>query len=650
MRKRILFLMILVLTCLLLPAMASEASATEYKEGTIDIMELREGDVIYRGVTVESDRDFSFAVYETPGPYDRISAYYIIGTNSWTTEDNYYIVSDPGYTRMLVYPTSPITFDPNNGTVGGTTDPTTLHAIKETDKYCDVSSLNPYKPGSNFLGWYTEDGETLIYDVEGKAVNDGIHWEDNIYQIEGARRLIAKWEPVTSVTFRYFPNGGIEQPDNYTQWTVPADYFDIVMMTSHVNYTSGKYQLTRPGYTATGYYAREDGSYPIHEDYKFYTYAQLCEDYGLDPDTCGNVIIDLYAQWTPNFSYIKQVVDNKYGQATLPYSAATDEVVCITATPKTGCRLDKIIVYRTDDPTQTISVDSENRFVMPGYPVTVEVVFVPYQNEITLNFATPEFGTCAVDRSAAGVGDVVTITAAPNKGCFVEVLTVTAADPAYTVTVEQDGTFVMPPCPVTVDVRYAIATYTITVQTPDGEQGTLEVDRTQAIYGDLITVNAQPAEGYAIRAIVIVDENGKELAVGETFSMPDSSITVRVSFMVIPTYTVTIPATVSLNSQPMTLAVNDVVMEAGMKLQVILHTDLTVRTAEGAVNTYSINGGTVTDGSAVLSVDGGGTPESPKNNAVDLYFARDAEPQYSGEYKGTISFTIRIVDTAFEYQ
>jgi hypothetical protein len=302
-------------------------------------------------------------------------------------------------------------------------------------------------------------------------------------------------------------------------------------------------------------------------------------------------------------------------------------------------------VYRTDDPTETINVDGENTFVMPGYPVTVEVVFSAYQNDITLNFETPEYGTCAVDRAAAGVGDVVTVIAAPNKGYFTEVLTVTPADPAYTITVEQDGTFVMPPCPVQVDVRFAIATYTITVQAPEEHLGTLEVDRTQATYGEQIAVNAQPVDGYAIRAIVITDESGNELSVSDVFSMPDSDITVRVTFMVIPTYTVTIPATVDLNGQPMTLSVNDVVMEEGVNLQIILHTDLTVRTEEGAVNTYSINDGAVTDGTIVLSVDGGGTPEAPKHGSTDLYFTRDEEPKYSGNYTGTISFTIRTFDT-----
>jgi hypothetical protein len=248
------------------------------------------------------------------------------------------------------------------------------------------------------------------------------------------------------------------------------------------------------------------------------------------------------------------------------------------------------------------------------------------------------------------VGDTVTITAIPNKGCYLESQTVTAADPAYTVEVAQDGSFIMPPCAVTVEVRFAKSVFNITVEPSDADKGTLLVDKSEAGYGEQITVTVEPAEGYAVRAILIMDKDGEEWAVEETFAMPDSDISVKVIFMVIPTYTVTIPATVELNGQPMSLSLTNVVMEAGVNLQVIIHTDLTVSTPEGAQNTYNINDGAFTDGSVVLWADGGGTPQAPKSSYVDLYFKRDAAPQYSGNYTGTIHFTIRLIDTSYEYR
>lgn len=491
-------------------------------------------------------------------------------------------------------------------------------AFKNASDYSDLSNALPERPGYTFLGWYTAEG-VQVYDANGRFVA-GDYWNEEGQWIGNAGlTLYPHWSGNTYAA-GFDANGGscdvksttVTFGDGYGSLPVPQ----------------------RAGFTFLGWYTEKNGGTKV------------------DGETAVFIPNDhtLYAQWSADTNTITAVVNEQYGSATVPESAATQEQVRITATPKNGCRLDKILVYQTDDPTQTVNVDSENCFTMPAFPVTVEVVFAAYLNDITLIISNPEYGTCSVDRSAAGVGDTVTITATPNIGCKVESLTVTPADPAYTVTVAQDGTFTMPPCAVTVDVSFAVTSYTVTVEEPDAAKGVLAVDKTQAGYGEQIKVTAQPQEGYAVRAIIITDESGTELGVGETFIMPDSNITVKVTFMVIPTYTVTIPATVTLNSQPMFLAVHDAVMEEGVKLQIILHTDLTVRTVDGAENTYHINDGLITDGSVVLSVDGGGTPENPKGSSVELYFKRDAEPKYSGDYIGTISFTIRMIDTGYEYQ
>ena len=175
--------------------------------------------------------------------------------------------------------------------------------MRFTSDYYDVSWLNPKKPGCTFLGWYTADGVTKVYDANGICVTCSL-WKNKIYQGEGAKSLIAKWQVNTSVTFRYYPNGGtgVNQTlsDNYVQWYAPADYFESYPSDSHWNYTNGNYKLTRTGYTATGYFAKKDGSCLVHEDEVFTSYTQLCNAYGLNPDSCGNAVIDIYAQWTPN--------------------------------------------------------------------------------------------------------------------------------------------------------------------------------------------------------------------------------------------------------------------------------------------------------------------------------------------------------------
>ncbi len=108
-----------------------------------------------------------------------------------------------------------------------------------------------------------------------------------------------KMPEIYSITFRYHPNGG-NQPDNYVTWVAKStDSFPD----SHWNYTNGSYEMTRTGYTATGYYAKADGSRSIHEDYNFTSYADLCSKYGVS--TTANHTIDIYAQWTPNNYTVK---------------------------------------------------------------------------------------------------------------------------------------------------------------------------------------------------------------------------------------------------------------------------------------------------------------------------------------------------------
>ena len=104
---------------------------------------------------------------------------------------------------------------------------------------------------------------------------------------------------VYSVTFRYHSNGG-NREDNFVTWVAKStDSFPD----SHWNYTNGSYEMTRTGYTATGYYAKADGSRSVHQDYEFTSYADLCSKYGVS--TTANHTIDIYAQWTANKYTVK---------------------------------------------------------------------------------------------------------------------------------------------------------------------------------------------------------------------------------------------------------------------------------------------------------------------------------------------------------
>ena len=145
------------------------------------------------------------------------------------------------------------------------------------------SSGTPFASMVKSGGTWTADGNYFV-------VQYGV-WGLDLYPIGN----------VYSVTFRYHSNGG-NREDNFVTWTFKStDNFPD----SHWNYANSgdSYYMTRTGYTATGYYAKADGSRSVHQDYEFTSYADLCSKYGVS--TTANHTIDIYAQWTPNNYTVK---------------------------------------------------------------------------------------------------------------------------------------------------------------------------------------------------------------------------------------------------------------------------------------------------------------------------------------------------------
>ena len=120
-----------------------------------------------------------------------------------------------------------------------------------------------------------------------------------------------------------------------------------------------------------------------------------------------------------------------------------------------------------------------------------------------------------------------------------------------------------------------------------------------------------------------------------------------VTYNVAPTFTVVIPASVTLGNS-VTVSAEDVVVEYGNAVTVTLSGtsesdgSFKLRTDEGAVISYAVTKGgvDVTVGDTVLSA----IPTSAETSA-ELTFVEPASYTYAGIYKGTITFTIA-VDTA----
>ncbi|MCQ5080567.1 hypothetical protein NE586_11795 [Gemmiger formicilis] len=125
-----------------------------------------------------------------------------------------------------------------------------------------------------------------------------------------------------------------------------------------------------------------------------------------------------------------------------------------------------------------------------------------------------------------------------------------------------------------------------------------------------------------------------------------ASKAIPVTYTVAPKYTVTIPASVTLDSDSKsstaTIVVKDVTVDFGKKVKVALNKGtFNVTTDEGATLPCKVTKGTnktpVNDNGTVLEV----APAS-KSGSETLTFAITDPVVYSGTYKGTVTFEVSV--------
>ena len=121
----------------------------------------------------------------------------------------------------------------------------------------------------------------------------------------------------------------------------------------------------------------------------------------------------------------------------------------------------------------------------------------------------------------------------------------------------------------------------------------------------------------------------------------------NVTYTVDPTYTVTIPETVTIGAEgtDKTVSAEGVVVEKGKYVSVALAADnnFTVKTTEGAELNYTVtaNGEAVAAGGEILAVN----PADGKTGTATITFDIDeTKIQYAGTYTGTATFTIAVKD------
>ena len=176
-----------------------------------------------------------------------------------------------------------------------------------------------------------------------------------------------------------------------------------------------------------------------------------------------------------------------------------------TSVSVTGVTLNKTELTLTEGNNETLTAT-----VQPDNATNKNVTW----SSNNLEVATVENGT--VTAKAAGTATITVTTEDGNK-------TATCA-----VTVEKPYT---PP-------PYIPPTYAVTV--PETTGGTVEVSPSRASSGRRVTITTQPAPGYELESLTVLDSRGSEIALTDqgdgkyTFTMPSSRVTVQASFAPVP--------------------------------------------------------------------------------------------------------------------
>lgn len=236
--------------------------------------------------------------------------------------------------------------------------------------------------------------------------------------------------------------------------------------------------------------------------------------------------------------------------------AQLDDIVTVTVEPKPGYRLASLTAtYADGEKSLVLTEIGENRytFTMPAAAVTVTALFEEVNYTVTLT-VDGEATTALNGFDTVNIGvdylDTVTVSVTPAAGWELTAITVDGGKITVNEEIKQSGgdyTFTMPEHDVAVEVKltktgYGLKAYAINSFESGHGKVTLSPERV-AYVGDLVTITADPDDGYRVGRVIVLDVNGKTVPVNyvkndydyiETwsFTMPASNVAITVKFEV----------------------------------------------------------------------------------------------------------------------
>ena len=223
--------------------------------------------------------------------------------------------------------------------------------------------------------------------------------------------------------------------------------------------------------------------------------------------------------WSSNPSGIVTITPDTSDSKKATITATGTGTTTITATAADGSGEKATCTVTVTQPVTSVSLDKTSLELTEGETAQLNATVEPDNaSNKSVTWASSNSAVATVDQN----GNVEAV------GAGTATITVTTEDGNYTAA-----------CTVTVEKPYTPPPYippTYAVTAPETTGGTVEVSPSRASSGRRVTITTQPAPGYELESLTVLDSRGSEIALTDqgdgkyTFTMPSRKVTVQASF------------------------------------------------------------------------------------------------------------------------